>query len=139
MPIEPPHAAMLAAIHAACFAEAWDAEAMESLLAMPGVFGFLAVNDLPQGFILCRRAADEVEVLTLAVLPAVRRRRIAANLLDRARRTARQQGVACLFLEVGVDNEAARQLYAGLGFRPVGRRPRYYGDGADALVLRGDV
>lgn len=41
-----------------------------------------------------------------------------------------------MFLEVAADNDAARALYAKLGFVEAGRRHGYYGDGADALVLR---
>jgi ribosomal-protein-alanine N-acetyltransferase len=42
-------------------------------------------------------------------------------------------------LEVSANNEAARALYARAGFVEVGRRPRYYASGADALVLRLDL
>jgi ribosomal-protein-alanine N-acetyltransferase len=39
-------------------------------------------------------------------------------------------------LEVRLSNDAARQLYARFGFRPVGIRPRYYSDnGEDALIM----
>jgi ribosomal-protein-alanine N-acetyltransferase len=44
-----------------------------------------------------------------------------------------------LFLEVAEPNMAARALYAGAGAKDVGRRRRYYADGADALVLRIDL
>jgi ribosomal-protein-alanine N-acetyltransferase len=52
----------------------------------------------------------------------------------------RQAGAATLFLEVGVDNPAARSLYETEGFRVVGNRRAYYqrGDGpaADGIVMR---
>jgi ribosomal-protein-alanine N-acetyltransferase len=39
-------------------------------------------------------------------------------------------------LEVRLSNVAARRLYEKYGFRPVGLRPRYYGDdGEDALIM----
>jgi ribosomal-protein-alanine N-acetyltransferase len=41
-----------------------------------------------------------------------------------------------MFLEVAADNAAALEFYAQAGFVEVGRRPRYYANGADALVLR---
>jgi ribosomal-protein-alanine N-acetyltransferase len=44
-----------------------------------------------------------------------------------------------MFLEVSERNAAARALYAAAGFAEVGRRRRYYADGADALVLRRDL
>ena len=43
---------------------------------------------------------------------------------------------ATMFLEVSEANAPARALYRRLGFAEVGRRPRYYDDGGDALVLR---
>ena len=45
----------------------------------------------------------------------------------------------CLLLEVRAGNEAAIALYRGLGFRQVGRRPKYYQNPPeDALILRKD-
>jgi ribosomal-protein-alanine N-acetyltransferase len=44
-------------------------------------------------------------------------------------------GAARMLLEVAEDNAAARALYAAAGFAPAGRRPRYYPDGRDALLL----
>jgi ribosomal-protein-alanine N-acetyltransferase len=40
------------------------------------------------------------------------------------------------WLEVRRDNEAAIGLYASMGWGPAGLRPRYYGDGCDALLMR---
>jgi ribosomal-protein-alanine N-acetyltransferase len=40
-----------------------------------------------------------------------------------------------MFLEVAAQNTAARALYAALGFTETGRRPAYYEDGGDALIL----
>ena len=48
---------------------------------------------------------------------------------------AARRGAAVIHLEVAETNAAARALYARLGFEAVGRRRRYYADGADALVL----
>lgn len=135
---EPPHAAALAAIHAACFppAERWDERAMASLLAQPGVFGLI---DPEGGCVLARIAADEAEILTLAVVPERRRQGRGRALLDAARREAAQAGALALFLEVAEDNAAALALYAAQGFGPVGRRRAYYPGGGDALVLRGTL
>jgi [ribosomal protein S18]-alanine N-acetyltransferase len=131
MSVEP---ALLAAVHAAAFppAEAWSAEAIAALLATPGCF---ALGDA-EAFVLARVAADEAEILTLAVRPAARRRGLAAGLMARAAATAAAHGARVLWLEVSAQNDAALGLYRALGFVEAGRRPRYYADGADALVLR---
>lgn len=131
----PAHAATLAAIHGASFpsAESWATDAFAQHLAFPGVIGLLAEEG---GFILLRVAADEAEILTLAVHPAARRAGLGASLLDAATGTAAAGGAATMFLEVSTHNHAARALYAAAGFLPAGLRPRYYADGSDALVLR---
>lgn len=131
------HAALLAGMHKVCFAEPWNEAAMAGMLAMPGSYGFLAAAaDRPQGFILCRSAADEAEVLTLLVLPGERRHGLAKALLAEALAKAQSGGAASMFLEVAANNQAALALYTGLGFLQVGRRPRYYGGQTDALILR---
>ena len=88
------------------------------------------------GLILARVAADEAEILTLAVTPQARGRGLGRRLLQTALDHARTQGAASMFLEVSPANAPALALYARAGFAPVGRRPRYYPGGGDALVLR---
>jgi ribosomal-protein-alanine N-acetyltransferase len=133
-------AEVLAALHQTCFAAGWDKTAFVQLLAMPGAYGFVAAHDQrPDGLILCRAAADEAEVLTLAVRPGQRRRGLATLLLGHAMATAQSLGAAAMFLEVAADNQAARALYLANGFGDVGRRPRYYDNGADALTMKRDL
>jgi ribosomal-protein-alanine N-acetyltransferase len=125
----------LAALHAAAFppAQAWGAAAIGLMLELRGSFGLWRPE---AGFVLARVAADEAEILTLAVLPAARRQGLGAALMAAAMATARARGATAMFLEVAEANAAALALYRGLGFAEVGRRRRYYEDGADALVLR---
>ena len=129
------HAAPLAAIHAEAFPprEAWGEDAIALQLAMPGVFGLLHPRG---GMILARVTEDEAEVLTLAVAPEVRRQGVAAALLAGAMAAAREQAARTMVLEVAIGNTGARALYERAGFVEAGRRPRYYADGGDALILR---
>lgn len=137
-PAGPAHAELLAAIHGGAFppGEGWGRDAFALQLTLPGVFGFL---DRRGGLVLARVAAEEGEILTLAVLPPARRLGIARALLDAALDEAARRGAAAMFLEVSTRNAAARALYAASGFAQVGRRRRYYSDGADALVLRASL
>jgi ribosomal-protein-alanine N-acetyltransferase len=93
--------------------------------------------------VLVRLAADEAEILTLAVAPEARRRGRARALLKAAQAHAAAGGARRLVLEVAEDNAPARALYAAAGFGPVGRRRGYYdraaGAAADALVLAKDL
>lgn len=135
---------VLAGLHAQCFATGWDAQFLGRLLAQPGALFLLARDETgPVGFAIVRVAADEAEILSLGVVPALRRAGIGAALARACAERAGREGAAALFLEVSVDNRAARALYGKLGFREVGRRPAYYcgppGTAGDALVLRCDL
>ncbi len=134
----PADAPALAALHAAAFppAQAWGADTIGLLLALPGAFGLW--RDYA-GLVLARMAADEAEVLTIGVAPDTRRRGHGAALLRGALAAARARGAGAMFLEVAAGNAPALALYAREGFAEVGRRRRYYADGADALVLRRDL
>jgi ribosomal-protein-alanine N-acetyltransferase len=125
----------LAALHEAAFeaGERWDAAAIGVLLAMPGAFGLHIPG---AGFVLARVAADEAEILTLAVIPTARRQGHAGALLAGAMAAALLRGAGTMFLEVSDLNGAARALYARAGFAEAGQRRRYYADGSDALILR---
>lgn len=152
LPATPHHAPAMALIHAAAFppAERWSADALALQLAIPGAYGFLLPlppgggrgegalppEPPPAAFILARTAADEAEILTLAVVPTAHRQGLARTLLEAALDTAQSRGAAAMFLEVSPRNTAALALYARSGFAEVGRRPRYYPNGGDALVLR---
>jgi ribosomal-protein-alanine N-acetyltransferase len=132
--VGPAHAAVLAAIHGAAFPQAaWGAGAFQVQLEMHSVLGLL---DGRGGLALLRVTADEAEILTIGVVPAMRRRGIARALLDESLTRLRALGVRSLFLEVGIRNRAARALYEASGFEEVGRRRRYYANGEDALILR---
>lgn len=135
--VGPAYAAVLAAIHGAAFPEApWGAEAFHVQLEMHGVIGLL---DGRGGLILLRLAADEAEILTLGVIPRLRRQGVAAGLLKEGLKRLRALGARTIFLEVEVNNTAARALYTRSGFHEVGRRRHYYANGDDALVLRASL
>jgi ribosomal-protein-alanine N-acetyltransferase len=133
----------MAAAHALAFEASWREDEFEDLLEGEGIYGFLAEDDEPLGVVLCRIAAEEVEVLTLGVTPAARRNGVAQALMTAALGIARQQRVGQAFLEVAVDNDAAIALYQRLGFHQAGKRLYYYDRGAagrvDALVMRLDL
>jgi [ribosomal protein S18]-alanine N-acetyltransferase len=129
---------VLAHIHAAAFppTDAWSAEVFDLQLRLPNVSGLLHYAG---GLIFIRTAADEAEVLTLAVVPTARRAGVGHRLLMTATDTATTMGARTMFLEVSVMNNAARALYTKAGFIQAGRRAQYYSDRSDALVLRLDL
>ena len=131
---EAAHVPAMAAIHAACFAagEAWPAASLAVLLATPGCMGLI---DPRGGFVVLRQAADEADVVTIAVLPGCRRRGLGRALLEAGLERLTTRGVRRVFLEVSEANVAAAALYCGCGFVQVGRRGDYYPGGEAALLL----
>jgi [ribosomal protein S18]-alanine N-acetyltransferase len=129
---------VMAAIHATGFSphDAWSRDVFSLQLEMPNVFGLLHPDG---GVIVARVAADEAEVLTLAVAPAVRGGGIGAALLSEAMTMAAAMGARAVFLEVSVANIAAQRVYTRAGFVQAGLRRHYYSDNTDALVLRLDL
>lgn len=132
------HVPALASIHGAAFppGDVWGENAISLQLALPGAFGLI---DERGGMLLGRVAADEAEIMTLAVAPEARRQGIATSLLRAATAKVAALGGTAMFLEVSVANEPARAVYCRFGFEEVGRRRRYYADETDALVLRMNI
>jgi ribosomal-protein-alanine N-acetyltransferase len=129
--------AALSEVHGASFFESWSAESLRSSLSAAGSFAFVEGN--LDAFILARTAADEAEILTLAVRPGKRRLGLGRALVVAAAEHACVASAVRIFLEVGKTNDAARALYEGLGFSCVGERRGYYGERGerpeDALTM----
>ncbi|HEY8268157.1 MAG TPA: GNAT family N-acetyltransferase [Xanthobacteraceae bacterium] len=136
----PQDAATLAIVHATCFRHGWSEAEFEQLLADRSVIAQVGRSDGGRGrivgFILSRRAADEAEILTVAVLPAERGRGLASSLVRRHLSRLAALGVARLFLEVEDGNRPALRLYERAGFSQVGRREGYYAKPAGTAVAR---
>ena len=133
-------------IHAAGFAYSWAQEELENLISSPNALGLAAldpVNSRLRGFVLSRLAADEAEILTIAVDPVLRKGGVGRDLLRAHLAEAAAVGARKMFLEVDADNSAALALYALFRFVQVGERKGYYkrpdGKPATALVMRRDL
>ena len=75
-------------------------------------------------------------ILTIEVLPAMRRRGIGAELLRRIEDSARERGVRAIWLHVDSENAGAIRLYESFGFACEGRKDGYYPQGRAALTYR---
>jgi tRNA threonylcarbamoyladenosine biosynthesis protein TsaB len=134
-------AASISALHVQCFAEPWTERSIAELLSMPGVLVLVArsAHGDQLGFLIARSAADEGEILSIAVLPLYRHRHIGEELVEEAVRRLAARGVRHLHIEVAESNSAAVALYAKLGFERSGRRRAYYprpdGRREDALAM----
>lgn len=137
-------ASSIAALHAASFRRGWSEHEVEHMLIDRAVTAHCAtVGRAFAGFIMSRRAADEAEILSVAVARRHQGRGLARQLLNLHLRRLAGLGQRAVFLEVDEHNRAAIKLYGRAGFREVARRPNYYpladGKTAAALVLRRDM
>lgn len=128
----------LAALGAGSLARGWSAAALADELGRADGHGWAlrpGPGGAPVGFLLARRAGDELHVLLMAVAPEWRRHGGGGALLEAALAAARAARLAVVHLEVRAGNAAALALYARHGFLAVGRRPRYYEGREDAVLL----
>jgi [ribosomal protein S18]-alanine N-acetyltransferase len=141
--LRPDRADACARLHAEGFAHPWSAGEIAELIASSSTVGAAAldsVNGRLRGFVLSRLAADEAEILTIAVDGAYQGRGIGRALLSENLRQAANAGAKAMFLEVAKDNAPALGLYERFGFVKVGERAGYYrrkdGTRAAAAVMR---
>jgi ribosomal-protein-alanine N-acetyltransferase len=139
-PLRVEKAAACARLHAAGFAHPWSTEEIAQLISSPSTLAAAALdpaNGRLRGFVLSRLAADEAEILTIAVEPDSQGRGVGRALLAESLRQAANARAVAVFLEVGEDNAAALALYKRLGFEKVGERRGYYrsSDGARATAV----
>ena len=137
-------AVAIAALHSHSFHRGWSEQEVEGLLIDRRVVTDRAmVGRTMAGFIMSRLAADEAEILSVAVGRGWQGRGIARKLLSLHLRRLAGLGAQTVFLEVGEDNAPALQLYTRAGFHQVSRRENYYpgstGKASAALVLRRDL
>jgi len=132
----------IARLHADLFPEPWDTESVGRLLEHPGATALIARTGFPKvsvGFVMGQIAGDQAEILSIGVVPDWQRVGLATRLVDGVERALMRAKVQRLFLEVAMDNAAARALYAGRGFQENGRRKGYYvrgnGTSVDAIVM----
>lgn len=119
--------------------EAWTRSGYRAELADSRHRTYVAAEG-PEGELLgwagVRVLADEAEILTVGVVPTARRQGLARQLVAALLDAARAGGAAQIYLEVRVDNAAARALYLTEGFAEIGVRRGYYDHGRiDAVVM----
>ncbi len=119
-------AELMAEAYAAEAPAPWSAAAIGAVAAMPGAVLLVDDADAPGGFALGRLAADEGEILALAVRPALRRAGLGGRLLGALEAALAAAGAVRLFLEVAECAGPARALYRRAGWAEAGRRPRYH-------------
>jgi ribosomal-protein-alanine acetyltransferase len=121
--------------------DAWSPEVMVAELSHPASCYLVARpdgDDAIVGYAGLRAGnrGGDGDIQTVAVAPEHRGKGLGRLLVEALLSEARERLVSAVFLEVRADNDAARGLYASLGFQEIDRRTGYYQpDGVDALVM----
>lgn len=128
------------------YREAWTRRQVEDSLSLSSTYmilvdtagAVLREGDVAAGFVLARQAADEVELLLIAVVPGRRGLGLGRKLLHLFFDSARARSATRVFLEMRANNPAGA-LYRSEGFEQIGRRRDYYrtitGERIDALTF----
>lgn len=128
--------AAIAELEKACFADAWTYRQLADGFLSAGFVGYLAEDGGEiVGCAACQKAADEADLLRVAVSGSRRRVGIAGALLETLFAEALLTGVRTVFLEVRASNRPAVALYLKHGFTHVSLRKNYYGN-EDAVVMK---
>ena len=116
----------------------WRTPAIEHLIASPDTVVLCArvpttLGKAIIGFGIMQYALDEAHLILLAVLPRMRRRGLARELLAWLEKTADVADMRKITLEVRERNSGARKFYRKLGYTSGPSIPRYY-DGLETAV-----
>jgi ribosomal protein S18 acetylase RimI-like enzyme len=125
----------LARLAAAALPEAWSERGFAEEIGAAAARVWVARGPVGEliGYLVAHAVQGEVQLLSLAVDAAYRRRGIGRILVEHA--LGQERGAAIAHLEVRSNDAGAQAFYARLRFQPVGRRPGFYPGGVDAISL----
>ncbi len=144
-PAETGDADTLAGLHAQGFHRGWPSADFASYIAGRDTPVYVACDARRKiaGFAMLRLAADEAELITIAVDPRWRKKGVGRALMNAVLADLTMTAARRLFLEVAADNPAALKLYGRLGFTKISERQGYYarpdGRPATAIVMARDL
>jgi ribosomal-protein-alanine N-acetyltransferase len=98
------------AIEKIVFTDPWSVRDFEDCATSDTTFLVAETSEGVAGYIVAIEAADEGEILNLAVAPAGRRHGVGRDLVREVLETLSDRGVRQVFLEVRDSNAAARAL-----------------------------
>lgn len=119
------------------FSEPWSRDAMR-LFCTEEYPSLALVSDMGEtvGYIGCAKALDELQIINVAVSPALRKKGLGSLLMQGFEEHCDSLGIAFVSLEVRESNEAAISLYKKFGYEITGKRKRFYkAPVEDALVM----
>ena len=134
--LQPEDLPAVAALEKQCFHTPWSAAAL-AYLTGGDAFGVVCFDE--SGAALAYAgitvSLDDGALTNVATAPAARQQGLGEQVLRALMEEARRRGVTHFSLEVRESNFPAIRLYEKLGFRAVGKRPRFYTDPAEAALV----
>ncbi len=129
------------AIERAAFSQPWPMEEFEKAVQSDNYVYLAAEQDgMVCGYCGCVMSPPEADITNIAVDTDLRRLGIGEMLLRCMFSKLSEYGIDKVFLEVRESNEAARNLYAKMGFVPIGRRRNFYSlPTEDAILMSRDI
>jgi len=124
----------VAAIGARRFAAGWSLEALAAELGRADSVFLVAPG---RGYALARVVEDDCRLLDVAA--AEDGNGVGRALLSSLAAAAKARGCARISLEVSAANGRALAFYEKAGAKVVGRRPKFYYDGSDAVLMDLDL
>ncbi|MFH1350273.1 MAG: ribosomal protein S18-alanine N-acetyltransferase [Pseudomonadota bacterium] len=120
-----------------CFSSPWSPKLFQDeFRSLFSHLWILMVDQIPLGYICFWMYEREIQLFNIAVHPLKQGKGLGNYLLTKMIEAGSTNGVHSIWLEVRPSNSAARKLYQNLGFKEIGRRPRYYEDtGEDAVMM----
>jgi ribosomal-protein-alanine N-acetyltransferase len=124
-------------IESISFSTPWNEMAFLNEIYNPSSINKVAFyGNVVIGYICANSVIDEGHILNIAVHPDMRRKGIAAVLLEKVIDELRRKGCKSLYLEVRASNISAIQFYENYGFVSAGLRKNYYtSPKEDAVVM----
>ncbi len=128
-------------IEVECFSsDAYTRNLIEYFLRTPSFLIFIARdNEKTVGFVVGsveRKGSIRIgHVYTLDVRRNYRRRGIALKLMNELERSLLRNGVNACYLEVGIDNTPAQELYRKMNYKPIKMLYNYYGKERHAVLF----
>lgn len=122
------------------FDEFWNAEVLEKELENPLSTYIVAISDKQVvGYAGLWQPLDEGHITNIVTRLNKRGNKVATKMLEELIEIAKARSLNCVTLEVNVHNEIAINLYKKYDFKEVGKRPKYYNNIDDALIMTKEI
>jgi len=118
------------------FKSPWSQKAFESEIKKnTSHLWALVSGERIMGYVCFWMFAMEIQIINIAVHPEKRRLHYGYLLLSKIIEESQNHGIREIWLEVRPTNHQAISLYEKIGFKEIGRRPKYYTDTNEDAIL----